>query len=51
MFILSGAPVSWKSTLQTTVALSVTEAKYMTLIEVVKEAIWLGGLPDEWRVG
>jgi hypothetical protein len=33
--------VSWKSTLQKTVALSTTEAEY---IEVVKEAIWLQGL-------
>ena len=50
-FTLSRAPVSWKSTLQSTVALSNTEVEYMTLIEVVKETILLGGLLDEMGVG
>lgn len=40
----------WKSTLQSTVALSTTEAEYMALTEAVKEAIWLGGLLDELGV-
>ena len=44
MFTFTKAPVSWKSTLQTTVALSTTEAEYMAVIEVVKETIWLQGL-------
>ena len=43
--------MSWKSTLQSTVALSTTEAEYMALIEVVNEAIWLGRLLDELGVG
>jgi len=30
-------------TLQSTLALSTTEAKYMTVTEAVKEAIWLRG--------
>ncbi|KAG8500107.1 hypothetical protein CXB51_003710 [Gossypium anomalum] len=41
VFTLAGGPISWKSTLQSTVALSTTEAEYMTITEAVKEAIWL----------
>ena len=51
VFILSGAPVSWKSTLQSIVALSTIEAEYLALIEAIKEAIWLGRLLDELGVG
>ena len=43
MFTLAKAPVSWKSTLRSTVALSTTEAEYMAITEAVKEAIWLQG--------
>ena len=43
--------VSWKSTLQLTVALSTTEADYMAIAEAVKEAIWLHGLLKELGVG
>ena len=39
VFIFAGGPISWKSTLQSTVALSITEAEYMAITEVVKEAI------------
>ncbi|XP_042038256.1 secreted RxLR effector protein 161-like [Salvia splendens] len=39
LFTLARAPVSWKSTLQSTVALSTTEAEHMTITEAVKEAI------------
>ncbi|GJR75320.1 hypothetical protein Tco_0087685 [Tanacetum coccineum] len=41
------APVSWKSTLQSTTALSTTEAEYMAMTEAAKEAIWLQGLLGE----
>ena len=51
VFTLSGVPISWKSTLQTTVALSTTKVEYMALTEALKEAIWLGGLLDELGVG
>ncbi|KAH9792408.1 hypothetical protein KPL71_004103 [Citrus sinensis] len=44
VFTLGGSPVSWRSILQSTIALSTTEAKYMTVTEAVKEAIWLKGL-------
>ena len=36
--------ISWRSILQSTIALSTTEVEYMTATEVVKEAIWLKGL-------
>ena len=48
---LLGALVSWKFTLQSTIVLSTIEVEYMTLIEAVKETIWLEGLLDELRVG
>ena len=40
-FTVGGNLVSWKSNLQHIVALCTTEAKYMALIEAIKEAIWL----------
>ena len=39
VFTFAGGPISWKSTLQSTVALSTIEAEYMTIIEAVKKAI------------
>ena len=51
MFTLSRAPVSWKSTLQSIVALPTSKAEYMVLTKAVKEAMWLGGLLDELGVG
>ena len=45
MFTLAKAPVSWRSTLQSTVALSTTEVEYMVVTKAVKEAIlatWFG---------
>ncbi|KAM1262950.1 hypothetical protein ACFX13_028679 [Malus domestica] len=34
----------WRSTLQSTVSLSATEAEYMAIAEAVKEVIWIHGL-------
>ncbi|KAG8475436.1 hypothetical protein CXB51_032203 [Gossypium anomalum] len=39
VFTIGGCAISWKSTLQTTVALSTTEAEYMAITEACKEAI------------
>lgn len=46
-FTFCGSTISWKTTLQSTVALFTTEAEYMTAIEVVKEAICLRGLVQD----
>ena len=47
LFRFSGSAISWRSTLQSTVALSTTEAEYMAASEAVKEAIWLRNLVTE----
>ena len=47
VFTIAGGPVSWRSTLQSTVALSTTEAEYMAVTEAFKEAIWLHGLVED----
>ena len=39
MFTLSQAPVSWRSILQSIVALSTIEVEYMAMMEAMKEAI------------
>ncbi|XP_070008078.1 secreted RxLR effector protein 161-like [Nicotiana sylvestris] len=41
VFTLSGSVISWKETLQSVVALSTAEAKYIVITEAVKEPIWL----------
>ena len=41
MFLLGGAAVSWRSTKQTTVALSIAKAEYVALSTASQEAIWL----------
>jgi len=50
VFTFFQAPVSWRSTLQSTVALSTIEAEYMAMTEAMKEAIWLQGLLDDLGV-
>ncbi|KAH9672466.1 hypothetical protein KPL70_017737 [Citrus sinensis] len=44
VFILGGGLVSWRLILQSTIALSTTEAEYMAATKAVKEVIWLKGL-------
>ncbi|XP_024200549.1 uncharacterized protein LOC112203874 [Rosa chinensis] len=41
VFTLASGPVSWKSNLQSKIALSTTEAEYMVVTEGAKEAVWL----------
>ena len=50
LFTLGGCAVSWKATLQHTVALSTTEAEYMAATEAAKEAIWLKSLVGDLGV-
>uniref|UniRef100_A0A2N9FGL6 CCHC-type domain-containing protein n=1 Tax=Fagus sylvatica TaxID=28930 RepID=A0A2N9FGL6_FAGSY len=47
VFTISGGPICWKSTLQSIVAMSTTEAEYMAVAEAAKEALWLKGLVKE----
>ncbi|XP_074096337.1 uncharacterized protein LOC141525676 [Cotesia typhae] len=44
VFLFSGAAISWRSQKQRTVALSSTEAKYVSLAEATKEALYLQSL-------
>lgn len=44
IFMLAGGAMSWKMSIQDYIALSLTKAKYMALIFIVKEMIWLRGL-------
>ena len=41
IFLLRGAAISWKSSKQTCVALSTTEAEYVALSAAAQEAMWL----------
>lgn len=47
VFTLYGTAISWKSSLQSVVALSITEAEYIAMTEAVKEAVWLQGIIQE----
>ena len=47
VFSIGGCAISWKATLQASVALSTTEAEYMAITEAIKETIWLKGLFGE----
>ncbi|GKV37057.1 hypothetical protein SLEP1_g45126 [Rubroshorea leprosula] len=50
VFTLLGCAISWKATLQSTVALSTTEVEYMAITEAIKEALWLKGLVSDLGV-
>lgn len=50
MFTLCDTCVSWKSQLQSIIALSTNEAEYVAATEAIKEASWLKGLLCELNV-
>ena len=50
LFKLNGNLVSWKSQRQPTVALSSTEAEYMSLAAATQEAIWLNRFVEELKI-
>lgn len=47
IFIKCDAPISWCTKRQPTVALSTTEAEYMSMSSAAQEALWLRGLSEE----
>ncbi|RDX81638.1 hypothetical protein CR513_37649, partial [Mucuna pruriens] len=47
VFTLFGTVVSWRSVLQSVIALSTTQVEFITLMEGVKEAMWIKGLNVE----
>ena len=51
LFTFAGALVCWRYILQTTVALSTTEADYMAATKAIKEVIWLLGLTNDLGIG
>ena len=47
IIMFCGGPISWSSKIQSTVALSTTEAEYMAACEGIKELIWVKRLLSE----
>jgi hypothetical protein len=47
VFTLVERPICWRSMIQSTVAMSITEAKYMAAVEAANEALWLTWLVRE----
>ena len=50
VFTMFGSAISWKSSLQSVVALSTTEAEYIALTSAVKESFWIKGMAAEFEV-
>jgi hypothetical protein len=50
VFTFAGGPICWKSSVQSIVAMSTTEAEYMAVAEAAKEVLWLTGLVKELGV-
>lgn len=51
VFTAGGNTISWRSQLQKVVALSSTEAEYISMSEAIREAVWLKGLVEELGFG
>ena len=49
-FLVCGNCVSWKTQLQTVVALSTTEAEFMAATDAIKECLWIQGLLKELKI-
>ena len=47
VFFLAGGPITWKCQLQKTVALSTSEAEYLSLSSSTQEVLWLRQLMNE----
>lgn len=48
--MFKGNIISWKENLQTVVALSTTEAEFITLTEAIKEGVWLKGFLNDFGI-
>ena len=51
VFTAGGNTISWRSQLQKVVALSSTEAEYISMSEAIREGVWLKGLAEELGFG
>jgi len=51
VFMLAGAPISWHSTTQPTVALSSMESEYIAACSATQEALWLKSVLEELGFG
>ncbi len=49
-FMLAGGPISWASKAQTTMAVSSTEAEYITLSEATHQAIYVNALHKDLKL-
>ena len=47
MYMSAGGAISWTSKHQPMIALSTAETKYMSIMQVAKEAFWLTNLLQE----
>ncbi|XP_073138957.1 secreted RxLR effector protein 161-like [Henckelia pumila] len=50
VFTFYGTTITWKSNLQSVVALSTTEAEFIAVTEAIKEGLWLKGMIAELGV-
>lgn len=50
VFKFQGAPITWATKRQTTVALSTAEAEYMALSAATQEAVWLRNFNREFKI-
>jgi hypothetical protein len=50
VYFSCGGPISWKSRLQPTVALSSTEAEYMALSAAAQEAVYLKSIGSDFKI-
>ena len=50
MFLLNGGAIFWRSSKQSTVADSTTEAEYIAINEAAKEVVWIQTLMGDLRV-
>lgn len=50
IFTAYGGAISWKTSLQKVVALSVTKVEYIEATQVINEGIWLQGFINEMGI-